>query len=107
MEQRSSALSRWDSPVPAKPRTSRNFRRAGRRRIRPTPASQTGIEEFLSDPQETRDGLTDEDAVPDQLAKVVTVTGDVWILGDHRLLCGDTTQMANLEKVLSVGLADM
>ena len=33
--------------------------------------------------------------------------GDVWILGEHRLLCGDATQMGDVEKVLAGGLADM
>jgi len=65
------------------------------------------VEELLRDPEETRDGLTDEDAVPDEQEKVVTVAGDVWILGEHRLLCGDATQMADVEKVLAGGLADM
>ena len=39
--------------------------------------------------------------------EVVTVAGDVWIMGDHRLLCGDSTQMDAVEKVLAGGLADM
>jgi DNA modification methylase len=69
--------------------------------------SDAEVEELLRDPEETGDGLTDEDAVPDQYAKVVTVPGDVWILGDHRLLCGDATHMADVEKVLAGGLADM
>ena len=30
--------------------------------------------------------------------------GDVWVLGQHRLLCGDATQMARIEKVLAGGL---
>jgi hypothetical protein len=38
-------------------------------------------------------GNTDDDAVPETPESAVTVTGDVWILGDHRLLCGDATQM--------------
>jgi DNA modification methylase len=69
--------------------------------------SDAEVEELLRDPEETEDGLTDEDAVPDQYAKVVTVPGDVWILGGHRLLCGDATHMADVEKVLAGGLADM
>jgi hypothetical protein len=35
------------------------------------------------------------------------VAGDVWVLGEHRLLCGDATQMADVEMVLAAGLADM
>ena len=53
------------------------------------------------------EGLTDEDGVPEVQLAVVTVPGDVWILGDHRLLCGDATILADVEKVLDGGLADM
>jgi hypothetical protein len=63
--------------------------------------------ENLRDPEDTHAGLTDEDAVPAEPERAVTVPGDVWILGDHRLLCGDATQMADVEKVLAGGLADM
>jgi DNA modification methylase len=36
-------------------------------------------------------GLTDPDDVPEPLAEPVTALGDVWILGRHRLVCGDST----------------
>jgi DNA modification methylase len=65
------------------------------------------LEELLSDPETTSDGLTDPDALPSDQEQVVTVLGDVWMLGPHRLLCGDATQMADIEKVLAGGLADM
>ena len=64
------------------------------------------IEDLLA-PEETHDGLTEDDAVPDEQEKAVTVLGDVWLLGEHRLLCGDATQMADIEKVMAGGLADM
>jgi DNA modification methylase len=65
------------------------------------------VEELLRDPEETREGLTDEDSIPEEPERAVTVTGDVWRMGDHLLLCGDATQMADVEKVLAGGLADM
>jgi DNA modification methylase len=37
------------------------------------------------------EGLTDPDAVPDAPEEPVTVSGDVWIMGRHRLMCGDST----------------
>jgi ParB-like chromosome segregation protein Spo0J len=61
------------------------------------------LEVLLADPEETREGLTDEDAVPEAQEKVVTVPGDVWLLGPHRLLCGDATVLADLEKVMAGG----
>jgi DNA modification methylase len=65
------------------------------------------LEIILADPEGTNEGLTDEDAVPEAPETAVTVPGDVWILGEHRLLCGDATQMEAVEKVLAGGLADM
>jgi DNA modification methylase len=65
------------------------------------------IEGLLRDPEEANAGNTEDDAVPETPETAVTVPGDVWILGEHRLLCGDATQMADVEKVLGGGLADM
>jgi DNA modification methylase len=65
------------------------------------------IEALLAEPEGESTGLTDEDAVPETSETAVTVPGDVWLLGDHRLLCGDSTQMETVEKVLAGGLADM
>jgi len=65
------------------------------------------IEALLAEPDEPVAGNTDDDAVPETPETAVTVPGDVWLLGDHRLLCGDATQMEAVEKVLAGGLADM
>jgi DNA modification methylase len=65
------------------------------------------IEALLAEPPEPVKGNTDDDAVPETPETAVTVPGDVWLLGGHRLLCGDATQMEAVEKVLAGGLADM
>jgi len=52
-------------------------------------------------------GLTDEDAVPDVPEKPVTVLGDVWILGNHRLMCGDSTSIDAVDKLMDGQKADM
>ena len=65
------------------------------------------LEDLLRDPEEVARGSTDEDAVPETPETAITVPGDVWVLGEHRLLCGDSTQMEAVEKVLAGGLADM
>jgi DNA modification methylase len=65
------------------------------------------LEDLLRDPETANDGLTDPDAIPSDQEQVVTALGDVWLLGPHRLLCGDATQMADIERVLAGGLADM
>ena len=52
-------------------------------------------------------GHTDEDAVPETPEIRVSVPGDLWLLGDHRVYCGDSTQIEAIEKVMGGGLADM
>ena len=45
-------------------------------------------------------GLTDEDACPEVQPVAVTVPGDLWLLGSHRLLCGDSTSVEAVEKLM-------
>ena len=51
--------------------------------------------------QEASEGLTDEDEVPEAPEQPVTVEGDVWILGRHRLMCGDSTSIDAVEKLMA------
>tara|TARA_R110000851_G_scaffold13240_1_gene45381 strand:- start:760 stop:1980 length:1221 start_codon:yes stop_codon:yes gene_type:complete len=53
------------------------------------------------------EGLTDEDAVPDVPENPVTVLGDVWLLGKHRLMCGDSTSIDAVDKLMDGQKADM
>ena len=48
-----------------------------------------------------------EDEVPEPPEDPVSKPGDLWILGNHRLLCGDATVLADVERVLGGQLADM
>lgn len=57
--------------------------------------------------QEASEGLTDEDEVPEAPEQPVTVEGDVWILGRHRLMCGDSTSIDALEKLCENQLVDL
>ena len=54
----------------------------------------------LLSPTEATEGLTDEDAVPEVPAVPVTVLGDVWLLGKHRVMCGDSTSIDAVEKLM-------
>ena len=60
----------------------------------------------LLEPEPTA-GLTDEDAVPEVPETPKTVLGDVWVLGNHRLMCGDSTSVDALEKLTEGNLVDM
>jgi DNA modification methylase len=48
-----------------------------------------------------------EDEVPEPPEDPVSRPGDLWVLGNHRLLCGDATVLADIERVLDGQLADM
>jgi DNA modification methylase len=52
-------------------------------------------------------GLTDEDSVPDVPENPVTVEGDIWLLGNHRLMCGDSTSIEHLQRLCDGQLVDM
>jgi site-specific DNA-methyltransferase (adenine-specific) len=58
-------------------------------------------------PVEIEPGLTDEDAVPEVPEQPVTVLGDVWLLGKHRLMCGDSTSVDAVSKLTHGGGVDM
>ena len=53
------------------------------------------------------EGLTDEDAVPEVPEAPVTVLGDVWILGKHRVMCGDSTSIEQAEQLMAGTNADL
>jgi DNA modification methylase len=55
---------------------------------------------------EGTDGLTDEDAVPDVPEEPKTKLGDIYILGNHRLMCGDSTSIDAVEKLMDGEIAD-
>ncbi len=65
------------------------------------------LDALLEDEGAAQAGLTDEDAAPEVPEKPVSVEGDLWICGDHRVLCGDSTQLVTLEKLMGQDLADM
>lgn len=52
-------------------------------------------------------GNVDDDNVPDAPVEAITKYGDVWVLGEHRLLCGDTTMIDDVKKLMQNDIADM
>jgi hypothetical protein len=57
--------------------------------------------------QDATEGLTDEDSVPDLPETPTSGLGDVWLLGDHRLVCGDATVHADVERLMVGEAADL
>ena len=51
-------------------------------------------------PIEVTEGLTDEDATPEVPEEPVTRLGDVWLLGKHRVMCGNSTMLADVERLM-------
>ena len=62
------------------------------------------INDILADPTE---GLVDEDSTPDLVEDPITVEGDIWLLGNHRLMCGDSTSIDAVDKLMDGNKADM
>jgi DNA modification methylase len=50
---------------------------------------------------ETNDGQCDPDAVPEPPDEAVTQPGDLWLLGKHRLLCGDSCKAEDVDRLLA------
>jgi DNA modification methylase len=65
------------------------------------------IDELLSLLDPAADAAEPEDEVPEPPKDPVTRPGDLWLLGEHRLLCGDATVLTDVERVLGGTLADL
>ena len=64
-------------------------------------------EALIAGDEQTQDGLTDEDAVPEVTETPVSKPGDIWVLGEHKLLCGDATKADDYQALLGEELVDM
>ena len=64
-------------------------------------AEEAGILDGLNDAEIT------EDEVPEPPADPITKPGDLWLLGDHRLLCGDSTKADDVERLMTGATADL
>jgi len=61
----------------------------------------------LLNPVEETEGLTDEDAVPEVPVEPKTKLGDIYILGNHRLMCGDSTSITDVDKLVNGATIDL
>lgn len=65
-----------------------------------------GIKDFTIDVAEKLEPQCDEDFVP-EVKFPITRRGDIWLLGDHRLMCGDSTMIDDVERLMNGERADM
>ena len=64
------------------------------------------LEDLLSSPDDDDTAALDEN-VPEVQENHISENGDVWIMGDHRLICGDSTSQEHMHKLMANDLADM
>lgn len=64
------------------------------------------FEDLMNQFYEPEEGLTNDDEVPEAV-ETVCKAGDLWVLGNHRLLCGDATVEAHVAKLMAGDKADM
>ena len=63
--------------------------------------------ELEFDAVDDNEGLTDEDDVPEIQEEHISKLGDIWLLGEHRVMCGDSTSSDDVEKLMNGEKADM
>lgn len=65
------------------------------------------IDELLAELDATPEGNTDADTAPAVQAEVKTRPGDLWLLGKHRVMCGDSTNLQHVQTLMGGAMADM
>jgi DNA modification methylase len=63
------------------------------------------LSEFLTDINSI--GLTEDDAVPEEEEAEVSQIGNIWALDDHRIMCGDSTNLEHISLLMNSNKADM
>jgi len=59
------------------------------------------LDEIFIAEESTVEGITDEDETPEVSELEISRPGDVWILGDHRLVCGDAAEASSYDLLLA------
>ena len=93
-DNQSATLSEWDMPL--------LYEEIAELRLTDLDISVLGFDEAELGRIEMRGnkGLTDPDEVPDPVAEPVVKSGELWLLGEHRLLCGDSTKRESVERLM-------
>ena len=69
--------------------------------------SQEECEALIAGEDSDNTGLSDDDAVPEVTENPISKPGDVWLLGEHKVLCGDATKADDYKALLGEELVDM
>jgi len=69
--------------------------------------SDEELNALLAEPPDFAEALTDEDAIPEPLEEPVSRRGDLWILGEHRLLCGDSANREDVDRLMAGETVDL
>ena len=69
--------------------------------------SDEELEDLLPEIEELPPEDADDEAVPEPPEEPITKPGDVWLLGKHRLMCGDSTSLTDVERLMAGEKADM
>ena len=69
--------------------------------------SDEELEDLLPEVEELPPEDADDEAVPEPPEEPITKPGDVWLLGKHRLMCGDSTSLTDVERLMAGDKADM
>lgn len=74
--------------------------------IEVTGFDESEIENLMTQFHVPQEGLTDDDAIPENV-ETICKTGNLWQLGNHRLLCGDATKKEDVGRLMGSEKADM
>ena len=58
------------------------------------------LEKIRSEHMEEKEGLTDPDDIPEIQEKTFVNKGDIWHMGNHKIICGDSTDTKTLDKLI-------
>jgi len=103
MDNQSALLAEWDFPVLKDLLQELD---TGAFNMDLTGFNQGEIEDLMTRFQVIEPGKTDEDAIPEEV-ETICKTGDLWQLGEHRLLCGDAIRAEDVERLMDGKKADM